>query len=240
MTVLPSDSPSAGAEPGPIILTFEDKLQLFWRRNSVLIIAFCVLVLLGIIGVGVWEHLEAKKEQKIQDTYTAVATPEALKAFADAHAGHSLAGVAYLRLADDAFAAGKSSEALANYEKAAGVFKDGPFAARTKLGLAVSKVIGGKAPEGAAELKQLAEDANQFKGVRAEAGYHLASISAEKGETAEVQKYSDLLMQIDPASPWTQRVLALRASLPAAPVAAAPSNGTTPPSAGIQFTPAAK
>jgi hypothetical protein len=48
----------------------------------------------------------------------------------------------------------------------------------------------------------------------------------EAKNAADAQKYSDLLMQIDPTSPWTQRGLALRASLPApAATAAAPAAG---------------
>lgn len=222
MTALPTDPQpagdsrdSAGIEQAPITLTFEDKLQLFWRKHSALVIAFCVAVLAVIIGVGIWEYRQDANEKKIQDAYTAVTTPEGLKTFAEANPEHPLAGVAYLRLADDAFAAGKTPEALANYEKAAGVLKEGPFAARTKLGLAVTKVVSGKSADGTAELKQLADDANQLKGIRAEAAYHLASLAAEAGNATDVQKYSELLMQIDATSPWTQRAMALRASLPA-------------------------
>lgn len=249
MTALPSDPQSAGddrnpagAEQTPIILTFEDKLQLFWRRHSALVVAFCVAVLAMIIGVGFWEHRQNNKEKELQAAYTAVTTPEGLKTFADAHPAHPLAGVAYLRLADDAFAAGKTAEALASYEKAAGVFKDGPFAARTKLGLAMTKVVGGKAAEGTAELKQLADDVNQLKGVRIEAGYHLASIASEAGAAADVQKYSELLMQIDPMSPWTQRAVSLRASLPAPAVTEPAKDASAAPSApaAIQFAPAKK
>ena len=164
-----------------------------------------------------------------------------MKTFADSHPGHPLAGAAYLRVADEAFAAGRAAEALPNYEKAAAALKDGPFAARAKLGLAVTKVVGGQASEGAAELKRFAEDTNQLKGVRAEAAYHLASMGVEAGAAADVQKYSDLLMQIDPASPWTQRALALRASLPVAPLAVEPSaDSATPSTPAIQFTPAGK
>ena len=45
--------------------------------------------------------------------------------------------------------------------------------------------------------------------------HHGVSLHSEAGNAADAQKYSDQLMQIDPMSPWTQRGLALRASLPA-------------------------
>lgn len=245
MTATPSDPQSAGnesdpvaGEQSPIALTFEDKLQLFWRRHSALVIAFCVIVAVAIIAYGVWERHEASEEADVQSAYAAATTPEGLKSFADSHPEHTLAGTAYLRLADDAFAAGKTADALANYEKSVKIFKDGPLAARAKLGLAVTKVVGGKAAEGTADLKQLVDDANQFKGIRAEAAYHLASLAAEARNGTEVQKYADLLMQIDPASPWTQRAMVLRADFPsAAPAADAPA---TPGAPTIQFTPPAK
>jgi len=244
MTDTPSDPKpgvpaNASAEVhSPVVLTFEDRLELFWRRNRTLIIVGCVAVLGSIIGVGVWEHFAKQKELEIREVYAKATTPEALKTFADTYAGHPLAGAAYLRMADDAFAAGKPADAISNYEKAGSVFKEGPLAARVKLGTAVAKVVGGKASEGTAELKRFAEDANQFKGLRAEAAYHLASLAAEAGVSADVMKYTDLIMQVDPSSPWMQRGMVLRASLP--PTAAVPeakADGASPGAPSIQIAP---
>lgn len=247
MTDTPSDPKSAAAAnasaevSSPVVLTFEDRLQLFWRRNSTLIIVVCVAILAAIIGVGVWEYLAKQKELEVREVYAKATTPEALKTFADTHAGHPLAGASYLRLADDAFAAGKPADALPNYEKALGIFKDGPLAARVKLGMAVAKVVSGKAAEGTAELKQIAEDANQFRGLRAEAAYHLASLAAESGVSSDVVKYSDLIMQVDPASPWAQRGMALRASLPPAAMVPEVKNDSAPSTTpSIQVAPITK
>jgi predicted negative regulator of RcsB-dependent stress response len=243
MTASPSDPQSAGSpldpEQIPIALTFEDKLQLFWRRHRVLVIAACLGIAAAIIGVGVYDYMEAQREADVQKAYAAASTPESLKAFTAAHPDHVLAGAAYLRLADDAFAAGKAADAVPNYEKAIAILKDGPFAVRAKLGLAVAKMDAGKAPEGTTELKQLADDANQLKGIRAEAAYHLASVAAANGVSADVQKYTDLLMQIDPMSPWTQRGFALRATLPA-PAPTAESKTEAPSAPAIQFAPTGK
>jgi predicted negative regulator of RcsB-dependent stress response len=242
MTATPSDPQSAGnerdpldLEQSPIALTFEDKLRLFWRRHRTLLIVGCLAVALAIAGVGIYDYVENENEAKIEAAYAAAKTPEALKAFAEANSEHTLGGVAFTRLADDAMLAGKMADAQANYEKATKILKDGPLAARAKLGLAVAKVIGGKTAEGTAELKALVDDPNQLKGIRAEAGYHLASLAAEAGVAADVEKYSVLLMQIDPASIWAQRAIILRAELP---VTAAPNAAI--PAPAIQFTPPAK
>jgi hypothetical protein len=94
----------------------------------------------------------------------------------------------------------------------------------------MAKIAAGKTAEGETALKALAGDAAQLKGIRAEASYHLASLAAEAGRADDVKKYSEQVAQIDPSSPWTQRAMTLRASLPVAPAAAAPQ--TAAPAAG--------
>lgn len=210
--------------------TFEDKLHLFWKKNGTGVLALCVLVLLAIVGKGGWDYLAAQKELGIEKEYAAATTPEQRKAFAAAHADHPLAGVAQLRLADEAYAAGRAADALAAYDQTVTILKNGPLAARAQLGRAMAKLQAGKAADGAADLKQLAADPAQLKGVRVEAAYQLASLAAEAGNATDVQKYSDQLMQIDPMSPWTQRSMALRASLPA-PVAPAAADVKKPAAA---------
>jgi hypothetical protein len=225
----PSSSKPTGDDRNLVALnaatasTFEDKLHVFWRQNGTAVLALCGLVLVGIIAKGGWDYLSRQKELAVEKDYAAATTPEARKAFAAAHPEHSLGGIAQLRLADDAYAAGKAADALAGYEKTLTIIKDGPLATRAQLGRALAKIQSGKAADGAADLKQLAGDPNQFKGVRAEAAYQLTSLAADAGNGADVQKYADQLMAIDPASAWTQRALALRAMFPAPAAPAAPA-----------------
>ena len=54
------------------------------------------------------------------------------------------------------FAAGKAADALAAYDQALAAIKDGPLAARARLGRAVSKLQLGKGADASTELKQLA------------------------------------------------------------------------------------
>jgi hypothetical protein len=203
--------------------SFEERMHLFWKNNGNSVLIFCGLVIVGFIVKGGWDYVSAQKELGVQKDYVAATTPEQLKAFAASHTGHALAGLALLRVGDEAYAAGKSADAVAGYDAALPVLKDGPLAARAKLGRALSKLGAGKTAEGTAELKQLADDAAQNKGVRAEATYHLASLAAESGNAADVQKFSEQLMKIDITSQWTQRAMSLRASMPApaAPAATA-------------------
>lgn len=234
----PSTPSSAGDDRNLVAVdaasavTFEDKLQLFWKKNRTAVIAACGLILVGIVAKGGWDYLSRQKETEVGNAYAAAKTTEELKAFAAAHGGHVLAGIAQLRMADEAYANGKSADATALYDKALGVLKDGPLAVRAKLGRALAKVQAGKGAEAAAELKQLAEDATQLKAIRSEAAYHLTGLAVEAGNAADAQKFIDLLGQIDPMGPWTQRATALRAMLPAP---AAPKKEEAAPSVQVKL-----
>lgn len=206
-------------------VTFDEKLQVFWQKNRTFILGGCAIVVLVILGKGGWEYMQEQKENEVRKAYGAATTSEQLKSFSVAQGDHILAGLAQIQLADEAYTAGKGTDAVAAYDKAIATLKDGPLVARARLGRAMAKVQAGKAAEANTELKQLADDANQLKAIRTEAAYHLTSLAVEAGNAADAQKYSDQLMQIDPMSPWTQRGLALRATLPATP-SAAPAAGT--------------
>ena len=225
------DTPSAPSSAGTgrnvvavdehtIALTLEDRLRIYWQRNGKSVIALVGLIVIAILAKGAWDYRAAQREQEIEREYAAASTPEQLKAFAGAHVGHMLTGITRLRLADADYAAGKSTEAVYGYEDAIATIKSGPLVSRARLGLAMAKVQSGKTADGEAALKQLATDANEPKGTRVEAAYQLASLANVAGRADDVKKYSDLVMQIDPTSPWLQRALMLRASLAPAPTPA--------------------
>lgn len=226
MAALPPSNPQPAGDDRNLVaanesaaLSFEDRVHDLWQRNRTVILGACVAVVLAIFAKGAWDYLGRQRERELQREYAAATNSDQLKAFAAAHPNHELAGIAHLRSADEAYAAGKSADAIAAYEKAVAGLKDGPLAARAQIGRAMARVQAGKMAEAKAELSQLANDANQLKPVRAEAAYHLASLAAEAGDGAEVQKLSDLLLQIDPSSSWASRAMALRASVPIRPSA---------------------
>jgi predicted negative regulator of RcsB-dependent stress response len=206
-----------------VALTLEDRLRIFWQKNGKSVVALVVILLLAILAKGAWDYRTAQKEVELQQEYTAAATPVQLKAFAAAHPGHVLSGVARLRLADDDYAAGKSTEAVYGYEDALATLKTGPLASRARLGLAMAQLQDGKAAEGEAALKQLASDAAEPKAIRVEATYQLASLASVAGKSDDVSKYTGQMLAIDPTSPWLQRALMLRVSQPVAAAGAVPA-----------------
>lgn len=224
-------SPSPAGDPqlvNPTVLSFEEKLHAFWQRNRGLIFGLIAVVVVVLIAKGAWEIWRAQQEKTLQSDYAAATTPEKLRAFANAHSSHTLGAIAQLRLADDAYAAGKSAEAIGAYEKAIPALKGTLLGARAQLGLAMAKIQAGQAAEGQTALQQLADDAQQLKGIRAEAMYHLATLAAERGAADDVKKFSDQLISVDPTSPWTQRAMMLRATTPTASTPAPAADDASP------------
>ncbi len=221
-----SDDRNLVAVDATTAVTFEDKVNLFWKNNSKLVIGACVVVVLAIAGKGLMDYLAREKQAKIGEAYAAATTSDQLKSFSAAHAGNSLAALAQLRLADEAYAAGKSADAIAGYDTAATILADSPLGARARLGRALAKLQTGKTTEATAELKAIADDTKLLKAARSEAAYHLTGLAVDAGNTTDVQKFIDQLTQIDPdprTNPWSQRAMMLRASLPATPPPTAPA-----------------
>jgi predicted negative regulator of RcsB-dependent stress response len=235
-------SPSRGkdqpADPSaaPIDADLDEHLHGFWQKYGQAFLVACGLVLVAYLGKAGWDYIQAQREVGVREEYAAAALPEQLTAFIAAHPGHELAAVAQLQLADQAYAAGRSTEAVTAYTQAADLLKGGPLAGRAEIGLAMAQIQGGQTADGQANLHRIADDPTRAAVLRAEAGYQLASLAAAAGHADEVQKIALQLMQVDPSSPWTQRAFSLQATLPPA-AAAAPSPGATP---GISFKPADK
>jgi len=205
-----SHSPAVTGEETPITPGFEEKLHQFWERNRTLLVALCAVVLLVILGRGITEYLAGQKMQAVQAAYALADSPEKLQQFADDNAGHELAAVAWVQIADAAYADGKGAAAIESYKKAVEALEDGPLADRALLGLAMSQIMAGKNTEGVDSLEVLEMADGVTSGVRVEAAYHLARLAHSNNDAETVKTHIDQIMQIDPVSPWAQRVISLQ------------------------------
>ena len=220
----PGNDRHSGEQSAP--LTFEENLNQFWQKNRMIVLGLCAVVLLAILAKAGWEYVQRQHEANVEREYAMATTPDQLRAFVNAHPDHELAGVAAVQVADQAYTSGKAADAVTEYDKAIAVLKKGPLASRARLGRALAEVQSGKQTEGESDLKQIANDATEFKAVRAEAAYQLASLAVEARNYTDVQKYIEQLNQIDPASVWARRAVSLQANLPKSASLAAPV--TTP------------
>lgn len=196
--------------------TFEDRLRLFWEKNSRAVIAGVVLVLAVILGKGAFEIFHAQREKAVAADYAAADTDAELAAFVASHSGHVLGGLAQLRIADNAYASGDYAAARAAYDKAASILKSDTFGQRARLGSAVSAVQAGSVAEGEAALKAIVADLNVSKIVRAEAAYDLALLASGAGKTADAIGFIEQATVIDSEGPWAERATLLRSTLPPA------------------------
>ena len=134
----------------------ETTLHRLWRQYGQLLMLVCAAVLLAILAKGGWDFFAAQKEDSVRQAYAAATTSEKLKTFAEAHSGHVLVGIARLRLADEAYAAGKGAEAVTAYEAAVPALQDSVLVARAQLGVAMARIQAGRAADGEAALRELA------------------------------------------------------------------------------------
>lgn len=232
MSQLPPASPTPpGADPAASVVEpgLETAVHAFWVKHRTLILLGCAAALLAIVireGVG---YYTASREKAVQKEYAQLTTVQ-LAAFAAAHADHPLAGIAYLRLADESYAAADYRTAMGHYQKAAGGLKNEALLGRARLGAAMSQLNTGDAAAGAASLKAIGSDETLPKSLRAEAVYHLASLAAEAGKMDEVGKLVEEIGRIDVAGAWSQRATVLLASSPAGTPSAAGADAS-----GITF-----
>ena len=232
----PADHKPHSADPAAPVVEpgFEVALHAFWaeKKNQNMVLLICVVMLLGIVAWKGSEYFAAQREQGIRAEFAKISDqPARFAAFAEANAGHPLAGVALLQLADDKFSTGDYIAAAAGYQKAAAVLKNEALLGRAKIGAAISQISGSDKAAGEAALKTISADTALSKGIRAEATYHLAAIALEAGNVDEVRRLVDQVGRIDASGPWSQRATVLLAALPAG------SKSGVGPESGVTFKP---
>jgi len=233
---LPGDDRNvvAAGSPGTEV-SFEESLYALWTKNGRFILIVIALGFVAIVGREVVTYMWKERERGISEAYGAADSTAKLKSFAAEHASHKLAGLAWMRIADEAYTARNFTEAIDAYGKAGPLLKDTPMADRAKIGAALSQCLGGDRPKGEAALKALADDITLMAPLRSEVRYHLATLAIGDGRIDDARKQLDDLAQTDLTGMWAQRAFVLRATLPAAgAVAAAPTNAPPPaPSSDI-------
>lgn len=223
--------------------TFEDRLQIFWEKHSRTVVAVVVIVTLALIarwGFGIFAE---QREKAVRADYAAAASTAQLQAFITANPRAVLSGVASLRIADEAYAAGNFPAAREAYAAAVPLLGNDPLAARARLGAAVAPLLAGDTAAAKTALEALANDTTFVRTLRAEAAYHLAVLARDAAQTAEATRWTEIVLSADPEGMWAQRALQLRSTLPTtpAPVAAAPAAtanpapGSAPADAAVSF-----
>ncbi len=194
----------------------EEVVQQFWEKNRSLLMALAAVVLLAIVVRNGWSFYQTAKLESAREDFAMAEGDDALQAFADDNSGTGLAGVALLKIADNAYAENRFGDAVDAYDAAATELEGTVFADRIALGRAMALIKSGDASTGEAELRNLANRTDAAAAVRGEAVYHLAAVAMEADDLAGIEA---LAMQVDafaPGTTWAQRVTLMRAAAEAA------------------------
>jgi len=211
--------------------TLEDRLQIFWSKHSGKVWALTGIVSAVLVGRYAFESYAAYREREVQADYAAAATTAQLQAFVQSHPSAILAGVAQLRLADEAYAAGNYFAAREAYTAAAPLLADNALAARARLGAAFAPLQTGDTAAAKPALEALANDTTLARAYRAEAAYHLAVVAHEAGQNADATRWIELVTTVEPQGAWANRANQLRESIPAVSAPTPVSAGTSPAAA---------
>ena len=226
-----AQNPNAGsADQTPRPPTSDEKLKAFWLKNEKSIYIACGVIVVCALVFSLIGTMRSSAEGNRGSAFaTAAGSPDKMRAFINDNSGHILAAAAAIRLADDAYAKKNYTEAAVSYEKAA-ADKTVIFAPRARLGVAMSKIMGGQTAEGETRLAQILNDATLPVTIRGEAGYHLGRLAQTTGRAEAAAKLYEQVIAIAPKSPWAEDATYQRDRLPLAGNAALPISvapGTT-------------
>jgi len=217
--------------------TFEDRLQIFWSKHSRTVWTLTGIVVTVIVGRYAFESYAVYRERQVQADYAAATTTAQLQAFAQTHPAAVLSGVAQLRLADEAYAAGNFTSAREAYTAAVPLLGDNPLAARARLGAAFAPLQAGDTAAAKPALEALANDTALVRAYRAEAAYHLAVVARDAGQAADATRWIELVTTVDPQGAWANRANQLRESLPAVPAPVTAAATASPAAAPLAAEP---
>jgi hypothetical protein len=205
-----------------LALSFEDRLAIFWEKNSRAVLTVLAVLILAIVGKGAFDYFAAQRNKAIIAEYAAATGTAQLQAFTATYPTLPLSGLAHLRLADESYAAGDYSAAHTDYTAAVKLLGADPLASRARLGSAMS-LLQAKDATASSALQAIANDTKLPRALRAESAFHLAELSRDAGQTAEATRWTDLVISNEATGFWGQRAAQLRDTLPLPAANAAPT-----------------
>lgn len=223
----------ATASAGTVEPPFEERLRILWEKYRGLITLVCIAVLAAIVGRAGWQILQDRRAAAQAAAFAEATSTEQLKSFAAEHAGSELAGVAHMKVGDDAYTAGRFTEAAGAYDSAADALETPALVARARIGAAVARLKAGQADVARTGLQGVANDVSLPETLRAEAAYHLASSAAAAGQGDELGRLLEQINAIEPNGLWAQRADSLRQHVPS--LSTAPTTGADEAEPAVSF-----
>jgi predicted negative regulator of RcsB-dependent stress response len=194
--------------------TVEDRLLVFFQKNIVAICCAIIAALILIAGRQAWDWYEKRAKTSAETAFGAAETAEQRLAFSREFAGHPLAGVALLSVADDSFEKDDYTQAATQYMQAAKACTEPIFKARAQLGEGIASIRAGLTTKGVGILQGVANDATVVDPLRCEAWLHLAATALAGGDYVQARDALDRLTALSPSGVWAGRADFLRTQIP--------------------------
>lgn len=188
----------------------EEKIKLWWERNRAALGLGVVIALLVVVGFQAVRLYRESYDAKVQEAWLSIDSEDTRLAFAESHGTHPLGILAYLQLADSAYAEKDYSAARTYYETAQAGAVEPLFQGRARLGFAVTSIHTGEADTGKALLETIARDPNALQSVRSEAAYHRAILAVEENQPEVFNTYYQLLFTLGHSQGWITRLEGVR------------------------------
>lgn len=189
----------------------EERIKLWWEKNRAALAAGAILALIVVAGFQGLRLYRQAHDNRVQQAWTAIENAADRLAFAEENAGHPLAGLAWLQLADEQYRGDNFAQARDYYRNAVEALSEPVFLGRARLGSAMATAKAGDRESAKTQLETLARDPRGFHAIRAEAAYHRAILAIEERNAEEVERYFDLLTTLRYAEGWLSRLQEARA-----------------------------
>ena len=199
-----------------------------WRSRVLCAVLGLFALVAAYQGLQLWESFNL---QRVQRTFlTSLDKESDLLAFAHEYSTVPLGGVAYLSVADAAYAEGDFTRAASHYHSAAKVLNGTPLGTRAQLGQGVSLLQKGDIGSGTPILEAVAADPSALVALSAQAAYLLA-LQALEANNFEVYDQRLALLEQLPGNTnlWLNKLHLISDALPEFHQRNAVSSEVTPP-----------
>lgn len=187
-------------------LSDHEKLALWWEKNKSLVVGAVALVVIVVIGYQVLGFVQKQRVESLQAAYQALSDePADWQSFAEKYDGTSLAGVTWLRLADEAYAQDDFEKASTHYENATKSLQHPILLGRAKLGQAVSANLAGDIEVSTSLFEAILQDETISETTRGQAGYKLMLIAVTKNDKALADKTMEKLKSLTTGGIWSSQ-----------------------------------
>jgi len=234
----PLSGPASGDDRNLVVVDdnyvggdFEDRMWLFWSRQSGNIVRIILVACLVVIGWQGWKLYQAHLVTQLQEEYQAAADGPSLLAFAQAHADSQFGKLAQIEAADAFYKAGQFKDAAKAYEQAAIAWSGDNNSQRARVGQGLSLLQSGQVDDGKKLLETMANDTQAMENFRAEASFYLAVLAVQAGDLTEASKWTDKIDGFKSATSWISQAKMLTDSVAVSggkPITSMASPVTTP------------